>query len=169
MCETDLPICVCAHRMYSSYITPNVCPCICSNSANTHALPGQWSSLLIWVSVSCGVAVRLWPCSLTLTLFFFWGILSNSDLSLSNISLLLLDFSSPNCRNKTLGRIGNPLANGFFDNNKKKKRKVESCTQQMVRGEWIRAQHDRCTLLTHVLQNKRSFKNVSVCEFLLKT
>ncbi|KAA8583125.1 hypothetical protein FQN60_015671 [Etheostoma spectabile] len=57
-----------------------------------------------------------------------------------------------NDRNKTHGGIGNPLLNGFFD-----KRKVESCTQQMVRGEWIRAEHDRL-LLT---QNKGGLKHVS--------
>lgn len=41
-------------------------------------------------------------------------------------------------------------------------KKVESCTQQMVRGEWIRAEHDRCVLVTHVVQNKEAWSGKNV-------
>ena len=144
-CETALPACVWFYRMESSHGT-----CVwvslyervsISNSVNTHALHGQKCSPLIWLSVSCWAAFSL-CASLSNSVSFFKELHPTPTFHLLPLFLLLLDFSSPNGRNTFLGRIGNPLLNGFFD-----KRKV-CYTQQMVRGEWIRAA---------VVQNKRHF------------
>lgn len=73
--------CVCA-----SLPCLNVCPCISNNSVNTHALPGQGFSRLIWMSLTCVATFRLSNTLRTLRSFslspstfswsFYWTSLS---------------------------------------------------------------------------------------------
>lgn len=89
-----------------------------------------------------------------------WGLSSSSGLSPSTSCLIFNGLFHH--RSKTGRGNGNPLQTATLI-----KRKVVSCTQQMVCGEWIRDKHERCTLLTHVLKNKVFKRLPELHEFLL--
>lgn len=98
-----------------------------ANHVKAHAPPRQPLRLRIRVRAPCRAVVQLRACAPT---HLYWT-------SPAQV---------PGIRNQE-GRES-PPTNCSFD------KKKSSCTQQMVRGEWLSDKHGRCTLLTRGRRRK---------------